>query len=84
MLLNDEVVNELATRLEIGVPATALPLIKVNGLTRSEMLLLHRYGVTQPETGWSAVAVIVEAALGTERAQQLATIWPERASSLAA
>lgn len=75
--LTDELVNELATRLEVGLPVAALPLLQVIGLTRGEMLLLHRYGVTQPAIGWSAVAATVEAALGIERAQQLASIWPQ-------
>ncbi|UOG77651.1 DEAD/DEAH box helicase (plasmid) [Hymenobacter tibetensis] len=82
--LPDDALNELATRLEVGLSTPALSLLRVTGLTRGEILLLHRHGMSQPQAGWAAVAPVVEAVLGTARAQQLAANWPKPVSPPAA
>jgi helicase len=46
LLLEEEALNELTTRLETGLPTLALPLLAVPTLTRGEILLLVSRGVT--------------------------------------
>lgn len=49
LLLEDEALDELTTRLEVGLPVAALSLLAVPTLTRGEVLLLHRQSITQTD-----------------------------------
>ncbi|MBO2012929.1 hypothetical protein [Hymenobacter negativus] len=48
LLLEDEALDELFPRLEVGLLGVALPLLAVPTLTRGEILLLVRQGVIHP------------------------------------
>jgi replicative superfamily II helicase len=76
LLLEEEALNELTTRLEMGLPTLALPLLAVPTLTRGEILLLVNQGLTQPTSGWTVVEPLVTKLFGAARAQQLAAGWP--------
>lgn len=76
LLLEDEALNELTTRLEVGLPVAALPLLAVPTLTRGEILLLSHQATVQPTSQWAVVELIAARLFGQERAQQLAAVWP--------
>lgn len=76
LLLEDEALDELTTRLEVGLPAAALPLLAVPTLTRGEILLLVRQAITQPAVAWAVVEPVATKLFGAARAQQLTAVWP--------
>ncbi|RPD44145.1 DEAD/DEAH box helicase [Hymenobacter sediminis] len=78
MPLEDEALNLLTARLEVGLPASALSLLKVPTLNRGEMLLLVRDGIVDPSLAWAAVEPSVIRLFGLERSQALAPMWEKQ------
>jgi helicase len=76
LLLKDEALDELTTKLEVELPVAALPLLAVPSLTRGEILLLVRQAITQPAVAWAMVEPVATKLFGAARAQQLATVCP--------
>jgi helicase len=75
LLLDDEDLNIISTRLEVGLPAVALPLLKVPTLTRGEILLLAQHRITDPTLPWEDVASIALQLFEETRHGELATLW---------
>jgi len=68
----------LLTRLEIGIPAEGIDLLKVPlPLTRGEYLNLLRSGVRNVAELWSASPDLLVGSLGKERAAQLERFRPK-------
>jgi len=66
----------LLTRLEIGIPAEGIDLLKVP-LTRGEYLNILRSGVRNVAELWSASPDLLVGSLGKERAAQLERFRPK-------
>lgn len=75
LLLKDEALNELTTRLEVGLPVAALPLLAVPTLTRDDILLLVRRAIARPTAAWTLFKSVATELFGAARAQQLAAVW---------
>ncbi|MBT2559283.1 hypothetical protein J7E24_15955 [Hymenobacter sp. ISL-91] len=78
LLLEDEALNLLTTRLEVGLPASALPLLKVPTLNRGEILLLARHGIVDPSLPWAAVEPAAIELFGLERSQAIGPVWEKQ------
>ena len=78
LLLDDEALNLLTTRLEVGLPPMALPLLKVSILNRGEILLLVQHGVADPTRAWKTVEPLAITLFGPERTQEIATAWEKQ------
>ncbi|MDO7846286.1 DEAD/DEAH box helicase [Hymenobacter sp. M29] len=76
LLLDDEDLNIISTRLEVGLPVDALPLLKIPTLTRGEILLFAQHGVTDAGTPWVEVEPVAQALFGADRCQILVDHWP--------
>ncbi|GAB4015168.1 caspase family protein [Spirosoma migulaei] len=74
--LNDEELDTLTTRLETGLPVTALPLIKISTLTRGEILILVQNGIREPANLWALDETQLGKLIGINRAIELAQFRP--------
>jgi len=69
---SEESIELLLRQLELGLPATALPLAELPiSLARGEYLALHSRGITSVANVWALTAEELGAMLGKLRATQL-------------
>lgn len=78
LLLEDEALNLLTTRLEVGLPVSALPLLNVPTLNRGEILLLARHGIVDTSLPWAAVEPTAIELFGLERSQVIRSVWEKQ------
>lgn len=75
--ISEGAIEALLKRLEVGLPETALGLLTIPmSLSRGEYMALLGTGITTPEALWAAPDTVL-AAVGAERAAQLAALRPQ-------
>jgi replicative superfamily II helicase/predicted nuclease of restriction endonuclease-like (RecB) superfamily len=78
VVLEDEQLDELMLRLEMGLPRVALPLVRLHlGLARGECLALAAAGIRDATTLWSEKPEKLAQILGVARAEHVENLRPK-------